>query len=269
MQTVFRMSNTPKNLRSRLRSDSVNKIESSLSVNFVRSDKAMAPKVDSAVVDACITKVLSNDDIIDSLVTKISDRLRKVIDESISTALRATREELTALKENVTALTEQVKTLDAKLQHRTDDLEQYQRRTNLRVFGIPEKPNEDTDQLVLEVFKSNLKLDTMTVEQIQRSHRVGKKQPPDAGGVARPRPIIVRFAGYRERRRVFEKKRLLKGTNITIKEDLTKFRLELYKAAAARYGFANVWSSDGIVKWIVGDGERRVIRSAVSLSDLD
>lgn len=34
-----------------------------------------------------------------------------------------------------------------------DELEQYQRRDNVRVFGVPEVRGEDTDALVLKLFK--------------------------------------------------------------------------------------------------------------------
>ena len=53
-----------------------------------------------------------------------------------------------------------------------DELHQYGRRNNLRIFGIKEKKNENTDQIVLETAK---KLGVqLSLAEIDRSHRTGK-----------------------------------------------------------------------------------------------
>ncbi|RZF41910.1 hypothetical protein LSTR_LSTR005678 [Laodelphax striatellus] len=134
---------------------------------------------------------------------------------------------------------------------------QYGRRHSLRIFGVPEKANEDTDVEAMKYFKEKLGIDVQ-LEEINRSHRVGKPQPPakDSSGRPRPRPIIIRFLSYRTRRRIFEAKSALKGTNITIREDLTKHRLRILNAAVDRFGVKSVWSVDGRIKIATNNGER-------------
>ena len=58
-----------------------------------------------------------------------------------------------------------------------DALEQYGRRENLRIHGIPESKNnqDDGEEIVLKIAKS-LNVDLQPCE-IQRAHRLGKKPP--------------------------------------------------------------------------------------------
>nr|CAI5862648.1 unnamed protein product [Callosobruchus analis]CAI5865949.1 unnamed protein product [Callosobruchus analis] len=44
---------------------------------------------------------------------------------------------------------------------------------------------------------------------------------------------------------VYNKKKMLKGTRMVIKEDLTARRLKIVKTASDKYGFKNVWTVNG------------------------
>ena len=86
------------------------------------------------------------------------------------------------------------------LEDKADDLEQYSRRNSLRISGIPEREGEDVLQETLRVVNSTL-LPPLTVEEIDRVHRVGPKLPD------KTRQILIKLATYRTRRRVYGKKR--------------------------------------------------------------
>ena len=76
---------------------------------------------------------------------------------------------------------QQVKERDAaiaSLRAKVDDLEQYTSRNSVRIMGIRETSNEDTDKITIAIAK---KID---IDQIDRSHRVSLKK--DGGA----RPII-------------------------------------------------------------------------------
>ena len=70
--------------------------------------------------------------------------------------------------------------MNEALDCRLDDLEQYTRRTNIRIYGIPESnvenggPREDTDNLAMNFVKEELGVG-LKPEDISRSHRVGKR----------------------------------------------------------------------------------------------
>jgi len=211
----------------------------------------MAPGSTSAAdIQAVIDRTLTSDVYIDKLVKKLADKLTTAVVEALSESLRAAQEEIKALKSEVSCLQEQL--ADTSLKQ--DDLEQYTRRVNLRVFGIPEKVGESTDTIVMQLLKDKLNVD-LPLERLQRSHRVGRKPEPDSQGRPRHRPIIVRFLSYRDKRQVFTNKKKLKDSGIAIREDLTSNRLAVYKAAVAKYGLKNTWTADG--KIIYSHGDRR------------
>ena len=182
------------------------------------------------------------------------DDLQMIISEAISSALKPLKDSVANLQNEVSSLKETVENLKVELVNRDehiqrletivadglDEREQYSRRNNLRIFGIQERKNgdEDTDKLEIEVAaKMGVSLEPC---HIDRSHRVGKISE-------NPRPIIVKFVSYAERREVFAAKKQLKGTRITVREDLTKTRLDLLKRAVSHYSRNAVWTSDGVI----------------------
>uniref|UniRef100_A0A1B6LX41 Uncharacterized protein n=1 Tax=Graphocephala atropunctata TaxID=36148 RepID=A0A1B6LX41_9HEMI len=148
--------------------------------------------------------------------------------------------------------------MEHSLADRTDKLEQYQRRNNVRIFGIKESQGEDTDKLVVKLCREKLGVE-LPVTAVCRSHRVGRQPRPAADGRELHRPIIVRFLSYRDRRLVFGAKKKLKGSGIVMKEDLTTRRLEVYRTVAAEHGPRQTWTRmAGCAGWTeVGSGARR------------
>lgn len=49
------------------------------------------------------------------------------------------------------------------------------------------------------------------------------------------------------RKSVFGRKKKLKETGVTIKEDVTTTRQQIYKMACDAFPFKNVWSNDGAI----------------------
>ena len=90
--------------------------------------------------------------------------------------------------------------------------EQYSRRTSLRFHNVPVPVDQrghikhpvDTDKLILDTCKTNLKIADLKLEDISRSHVIGRAYNGKA-------QVIVRFISYRVRHRVYSSKRELKG----------------------------------------------------------
>ena len=117
-------------------------------------------------------------------------------------------------QETIAALEE----ANAMLREQLHDLEQYTRRTNIRIFGIPEPTGtdpEDTDAKVIDFFANQLGI-TVSSDHVSRSHRTGKRGRT-------PRPIIVRLVHHNMKVQLLRKRRELKAqeTNFDIWEDLT------------------------------------------------
>lgn len=233
------------------------------------SPSDMPPKADAALIEAAVHKMITSDAFCDTLVSKLADRLnlKAVVEEAVAAALKTAHDEIGRLTEVVNTLEDQVAELQDQLEHRTDDLEQYQRRNNIRIFGIQEKKGEDTDKLVLRVVNEQLGVE-LPLQSIDRSHRVGRPPKPGPDGEVRHRAIIVRFTSYRDRRRVFEAKKALKGSGVAIREDLTVLRQKVFHAAAEKHGVKNTWTLDGRTKWVTGDGDNKTIHTATRLSQV-
>ena len=101
-----------------------------------------------------------------------------------------------------------LKTKNVELESRCTELEQYSRKNTLKIEGIPEYPDENTFNTVLDVC-GNLKLDPpMQLDDIDNCHRVGRE-----GADGQPRGIIVKFSTYRARKRLFEARTRLADHN--------------------------------------------------------
>ena len=135
------------------------------------------------------------------------------------------------------------------LSSQVDKQEQYSRRNCLLLRGIPENKNEKTDDLCLATINEHLELAIIEAD-IERTHRIGK--PRDAG--QKSRPIIVKFVRYNDRKNVFNRRKKLKGKNISIMESLTATRMKKLKEAREIYEFKIVWTFDGKILFKDGSG---------------
>ena len=142
------------------------------------------------------------------------------------------------------------------LEDELDDLQQYSRRTCLLIHGVEESQNEgqneDIEAVVMNIINTNLDLELSLVD-IGRTHRVGRMRKT---GKNKIRPLIVRFLSYRQRKKVFDWKKKLKGQKVVITESLTKKRYALLQRCIAVYGLKNVWSYDGPIYCKQGDQKR-------------
>ena len=106
-------------------------------------------------------------------------------------------------------------------------MEVYQRRENLRFFGIQEADTaeEDTRKVLVNFMKTKLDMKNADELEFQRVHRIGKRDPSDG----KPRQIIARFLRYPDREKVMSNARKLKGMGFGISADLPKEIIERRK----------------------------------------
>ena len=197
------------------------------------------------------------------------------------------RTEIATLRSIIEKKDEKLSMLEKRINHlenEQDTLEQYTRRNSLRVSGLEELDYEDPAQVALCLFNSTMNMqsrDPVSINDIDRVHRVGKRSP------GRARQLLVKFATYRARQRVFQSKRRLnprlRGSGdapwgvtpagsadssatgprpntpprstesqvVFINEDLTSSRASLlYQARQAKKGntINDCWTSDGKTK---------------------
>ena len=138
------------------------------------------------------------------------------------------------LSKSIEAKDDKIKTLENKVdvkEREIDNLEQYTRRPNLRISGIPDTgEGEDTTEKVLAVINGKLGLAPPLLPQhAERSHRVGRQVDRQ-----HPRPVFVRFTSERTRDIVYRARAALKDfTNNTVTHKST----------------STMTSSTGVQKW--------------------
>lgn len=115
------------------------------------------------------------------------------------------------LKDDLLASDKTVKELEERANYQED----YNRRNNLQVVGVDENPEGETwEQTAVKVTKLlEDKLQLPNVE-LERAHRVGRRTSDQH------RPIVARFARFRDREAVMRNVSKLRGTRIFVNEDL-------------------------------------------------
>ena len=191
----------------------------------------------------------------------IKECLHEVLDDEIFVQ-RLTKKLLVGLEKSFTdklALYEkQIENLEAEntsLKAKCDDLEQYSRRSNLRIHGVPVS-SSSTEESVIQIIHEKLNIQ-LEPEAIDSCHPVGQARDGKQS-------IIIKFVSYRSKRRVMQQRGKLKGTDIRIVEDLTRARHALFQKAVKKFGFRNVWQLDGTINVKVKD-VKHVIRSEADL----
>ena len=151
-------------------------------------------------------------------------------------------EEFSQINQNV----EQIHKQQIENEEQLDRLEQYGRRENLELHGIPVKENENTNEIVKEVAKS---LDINLEDQvISTSHRLfdhkprNEREPGQANDKRNQHPpIIVRFSNRDKRNELYSKRWKIKDKlttksscvppTLAIRENLTERRKYLLNEA--------------------------------------
>ena len=204
------------------------------------------------------TKIELNDmqilKIADVLKDTFESQLSSMVSVIVSKVTEGMQAQLSSLKAENNLLRDRVSQLEGRvhtLELAEDDAAQYSRRNCLCVSGLEEKENEDTEAVITKLFRQ---MDVnISIDEIDRCHRLGRKRSqPDTK--KRPREIIIKFATYRARQKLYKKRTSLRSSrdtsNVYVNEHLTKKRGEIYYNARllVRNNRARkAWTSDGSI----------------------
>ena len=145
--------------------------------------------------------------------------------EQLLIANKQQEQELAKLKDRSNG----IENLGKQKAQKLDAIEQYGRRQHLEIIGVPEKPGENTNDIVIEMAKLvNIEI---TPEQISTSHCLPAKLKKNGNeSVVAPPPIIVKFMSRDVRNRLYANRKLLreKKNHVFIHENLTRYRKKLF-----------------------------------------
>ncbi|VDI07398.1 Hypothetical predicted protein, partial [Mytilus galloprovincialis] len=140
-----------------------------------------------------------------------------------------------------------------------DDQNQYSRRENIRIFGIPENEGENLIDIIKDLCKA-MKV-TVKDSDIVICHRIGSK---GQGPSSKPRIIMLRSS--RDLKvNMFTNKKLLKDNpvykSIFINEDLTSMRFKLFQFVKKIETVKSVFTRDGKIHCLTKNNSKFVIES--------
>ena len=195
--------------------------------------------------------------IVDAVYNAVYEKLANDLHDSFQLEMKKSDDKINDLSSESENLKKKVKSLEMALEKQ----EQYSRRQCLRVYGIPESPNENTDKVILDLAtKMGV---TLADHDIDRSHRITPRRPSNrsTNQQQHPKAIIVKFSRYNARSLMFGAKSRLKNTGIVIREDLTPERQELYFKTLSHRNTSRTWSIDGRIFTMTTDGRKKLITS--------
>ena len=143
-----------------------------------------------------------------------------------------------------------------------DSLEQYGRRSLIRVAGIIEGGSDEDTNTIFQKIISDIDPD-LSPTDIERSHRVGKLSDGRGHNYARPREFILRLTNTIVKRRILKCRTSLKSyskyKHVYINEDLTRTRKKLYSHARQllkRKTIVQLWTTNGTI--LMKDKDNRI-----------
>lgn len=144
---------------------------------------------------------------------------------SVTEALEFMSNQVEEVSSKVNALQNRVETLEKEncvLRDKSEELDAYKRRWNLRVAGIAEQRGEDVRKILLDLFgKVSPEIADQLVYTLDVAHRLG----PRSEGAHSSRRIIVQFLSRNVRDKIWRDARtaaVLKERKIRVFEDLTQ-----------------------------------------------
>jgi hypothetical protein len=142
----------------------------------------------------------------------------------------------------------------------SNDNEQYSRRNNLRLRGL--KGSDDCRRAVVEFLNHKLKYNISEAD-IEAAHPLLSKKSTleensgNAGTDQTARPtVIVRFINRKHRDDIIRIRKMLKGTEFSIAEDLTSLNVQTLNRVRNHPSVQSSWSWNGKIHAVLKNGKR-------------
>ena len=120
--------------------------------------------------------------------------------------------------------------INKNLENRVIQLELVNRKQNLIIHNIPETgATENTSELIKDFLHDNLKLSNTDPIVPETVFRMGKPPHLQSKAVARPRDVMIKMKTWKDRMTVWGARSNLKGSKISLSEDLPPTVLERRK----------------------------------------
>jgi len=184
---------------------------------------------------------------LDKRFAKQEERLSGTINASLEFlhgTIKDLQDENSALKTRLETLEEQNDKQERKIQYLQRQMDQvkehaiknemYSRRNNIKIYGLKESESEDTVDKVVEMAKNMMKM-TISRDDIETAHRLPTKNGEGT------KPTIVRLRDTETKFSLLKARKILKGSGITLAEDVTPGLLDQFKRIKDSRNTRDVW----------------------------
>ena len=208
------------------------------------------------LMETFIMKLFKLPKLQDKIVTQVLKLLKttpteNVVTKTVDAVSHDLNNTIEKLSTNVEKLTDEL----SKSRNQCDELEQYSRRNNIIISGIPESTTEDVETQALR-FMNDYSDESIRYHDIDRAHRITRTSTSATN--TRPRDIIVKFTSHKSKKAILSREPMKKlksdnddktvGERVFVREDLTRARNALlYKARVLKRAghIKDTFSRDG------------------------
>ena len=194
-------------------------------INLLKTEnKNLRENLDNAVKNSSELRanMVKNASVNESTITELKKKSSEM-EESLNFVTNETTVLNTKMNMNAAESSSQL----AELKNKTVDLEDRSRRCNLVFFGVPELSSktvtEDCDTLIKNIIIKQGIVSPDCGDLFERAHRLGARKPDQA----RPRPIIVKVAFYKDKLHILYNAKKFSGTPFSVSEDFSKSTLSV------------------------------------------
>lgn len=237
------------------------------SQSLIEKETVFKTQGQSYNMDDLIKSTLLKEPVLESIVpniyekvmTKTEVHLKNIITSAVAEAvtnavkplidmIHRQGETITCLQQDNTTLRQDNANLRRDVIHlseQIEELEQYGRRTSLRFHNLPIRDidKQRTDNIIVDIVKSKMKMINFSVDDINRSHIIGNINQGKG-------QIICRLRNWKIKNSIYQLKTNLKSNadRIFVTEDLTKHRQSIVKElniARKAKKISSFWTFDG------------------------
>jgi len=209
---------------------------------------------------------------LEDTVNKLSTDYMKISD--LETRIRTLENDATRYQQSSPTSVDTLRQEIADTKRWANDNEQYSRRYNIRINGLSLSNDSDIYQEAVSLFRNKLNIQNINVADIDAAHRVTSHRSTASAGEASSQPrsqsiVLVRFRERQHRDLVMRHRRMLKGSRITIAEDLTAANVQTLHRTRNSSLVSKCWSWNGKIHAILQYGKHVIVKPFQLLGDAE
>jgi hypothetical protein len=220
-------------------------------------------------------------------ITVIRDEFRKLFDDLLS-RVQVVEERLDRVEDKfqLTEPTNEIASLTAELKavrtearefaQASNDSEQYHRRLDLRIKGLAVNQDSDCLKAVVDFVRGTMKL-SITDDEIDVAHVLPSRETiqkeTESTRSSRSHPtttvpqVIVRFKKREVRDNIIQHRRVLKGTNMAVVEDLTALNMKTINRLRQNSSVQKTWTWNGRIYAMLTNNRKICVRPFQTIED--